>query len=348
MDKKYRLVLSAVHMVYRLVNTTYHLKELTLRMTRLLCQFIHASSAGIYLLDPTHKRVESVAVFNNQINVYLDKKKDLQKIPENILKVTKGMSIFEKYMIGLPLIAEDIVGAIIIQRKKHEPPFTDFDRDMLSVFAEQAVTAIKNLQLNDQQQNTIMSTIKFIGRLFERQGGVGLSHRPVYFKIIQLTAEKLNCNQEEIKNLEYASILHDAGLTTIPQVLLNKVGALTTQEIQMIHEHPQKSVELMKPVGFLKPLLPIIMHHHERYDGSGYPSGLRGKQIPLGARLMSIIDAFEAMIQGRPYRRAMEMEEIFDELRKNSGIQFDPVIVEVFLNLAQQKKFRKLLSLLKA
>ena len=97
---------------------------------------------------------------------------------------------------------------------------------------------------------------------------------------------------------------------------------------------------------FLKPVLPIILHHHEKYDGSGYPSGLKKEQIPLGARIIAGVDAFEAMVQGRPYRSSLSVDAALDELVKYSGTQFDPKVVNAFVSLASQKKFRKLLSLL--
>jgi HD-GYP domain-containing protein (c-di-GMP phosphodiesterase class II) len=93
--------------------------------------------------------------------------------------------------------------------------------------------------------------------------------------------------------------------------------------------------------------LPIILYHHEKYDGTGYPSGLKKEQIPLGARVMAVVDAFEAMIQGRPYRKILSISDALNELRKNSGTQFDPKVISAFAELSKQKKFRKYLSLIK-
>ena len=347
-SKRYRLVLSAVHMVYRLVNSTYNVKELCLRLTRLLCQFIHASSASIYLLDANKKNIILVAIFDNKINILLDKKKDLVAIGQKAKNVTQGLSIFEKHFIGLPLIADDNIGGIIIERKGHEPAFNDFDREMLSVFAEQTVTAVKNLQHYEQQQRTVLGSIKFIGKLLKKQRHTGSTHAPAYVKIVKYMAEKLNYNQEGIQSLEYASVLHDAGVVDVPYEILSKNSQLNAEEFNIIHSHPAKSVELIKPVEFLKPILPIILYHHEKYDGTGYPSGLKKEQIPLGARIMAVVDAFEAMVQQRPYRQAISIPEAVEELKKNSGTQFDPQIVRVFCELVNQKKFRNYLSLLKA
>jgi hypothetical protein len=344
--RKYRLILSAVHMVYRLVNSTFNVKELSLRLTRLLCQFIKASSASVYLLDPAKKTVAMIAIFDNKINILLDKKKDFIGLPKKELSVTKGMSIFEKHMIGLPLIADDNCGAIFIFRKGHEPAFTEFDREMLAVFAEQAVTAIRNLQLYEEQQKTMLGSIHFVGNMLLRHPYYSSMNRPAYFKIVRALAERLHVGQEGIRRLEYASILHDTGIIDIPFEILSKTSQLTPEEFKIIREIPSKSAALIKPVEFLRPILPIILYHREKYDGTGYPSGLKKEQIPLGARIVAIVDSFEAMVSDRPYRRKISMEAAIEEIVKNSGTQFDPKIVEIFIALSHEKKFRKLLSLI--
>jgi len=344
LGKRYRLVLSAVHMVYRLVNSTYNVRELTLRLTRLLCQFIKASSASVYLLDPSKKKVILVAIFNNQINILLDKRSELKSISDVEIRVTEGYPLVEKRLIGLPLIADDNIGAIFIQRKKSEAPFTDFDREMLSVFAEQSVTAIKKLQLHEEQQSTILGSIQFIDKLLVKKGLHSLAHAPAYFNIMKAIAEKMNLGQDAIDCLHYASMLHDAGAVDLPFEILSKTSQLTPEEFKIIRDLPSRSVELIKPVAFLRPVLPIILYHREKYDGTGYPSGLKKEQIPVGARIMAVVDAFEAMTRGRPYKRKLSLAEALDELIRNSGTQFDPKVIDCFKELYKQKKFRKFLS----
>ena len=346
--KKYKPILSAVHMVYRLVNSTYNVQELVLRLTRLLCQFIKASSSSVYILDPRTKKIALVALFDNKINILINKKKDLASISEVEKKIVKGYAVFEKHLIGVPLVADDNVGAIIIRRKKGEAAFTEFDKDMLSVMAEQSVTAIKNLQLYEEQQKIILSSIKFIGNLLERNGRTATSHAPVYFEIVKSLGEKLNIGQDGINSLYYASVLHDAGAIDVPYEILSKTSRLTSEEFKVIRTHPTRSVELIKPVSFLRPVLPIILYHHEKYDGTGYPSGLKKDQIPLGARIMAVVDAFEAMVRERPYKNRLSVKEAIIELKQNSGTQFDPQVVSAFVELYEQKKFRNYLSLIRS
>ncbi len=345
--KRYRLVLSAVHMVYRLVNSTYSVDELTLRLTRLLCQFIRASSAVVYILDASKRHIVMVASFDNQINVLLDKPSQLKDIPPEVVSVTRGASIFTATCIGLPLIADDYVGAIFVRRQKNETPFDEFDREMLGVFAEQAVTAVKNLQLLRDHEQVILGSIESIGNLLKKQSRLGLTHAPAYMEVVKLLGEQLKVSHEGMKQLEYASLLHDIGVIDVPYDVLAKRDQLTPEEFKLIRNHTAHSVALIKPVVFLKPVLPIILYHHERYDGTGYPSGLKKEQIPLGARIIALVDAFEAMVQGRPYRSAISVDEAIAEVTRHSGTQFDPKIVDAFLKIASQRKIRKLLSLLK-
>jgi HD-GYP domain-containing protein (c-di-GMP phosphodiesterase class II) len=332
-------------MVYRLVNSTYNVRELVLRLTRLLCQFINASSSTVHILDPETKKVVLIAIFDNKINILYDKKKDLARITPTEKRVSEGYIVFEKHLIGLPLVADDNIGAVFVKRKKNAPAFTDFDKEMLSVVAEQSVTAIKNLQLYEQQQHVILGSIAFIGKLIERQGGRASSaHTSVFFKIVKSLALKFKMTREEIDQLFYASVLRGAGMIDVPYEVLSKTSQLTPEEFAIIRNQPKRSAELIKPVAFLKPVLPIILYPHERYDGTGYPSGLKKDQIPLGARIMAVVGAFEAMVRERPYKKRLSVAEAIDELRRNSGTQFDPEVVKVFVELSKQKKFRNYLS----
>lgn len=347
--EKYKRVIAAVHMVYRLVNSTYSTKELLIRLTRIICQLIGASSSSVHVLDERTKKISLIAIFNGKINILYEKKVDLSRTTSEERRVLRGSTIVSERFIGLPLVSDENIGAVFMRRKPCEEPFEDFDREVLAVLSEQVVTAVKNLQMHELQQKVILDSIRSMGKFFEKQGPIEFyEHAPVYYKVAQRLAEKLGMNESKIVALEYASILHDAGSVDIPYEILAKRSHLTAKEFQVIREHPARSVELIKPVTFLKPVLPIILCHHERYDGKGYPCGLRGEEIPLGARVMAVIDAFEAMVAGRPYRKGLRINQAVQELRKNRGTQFDPNVVDAFCKLAKEIKFRKYLSMMGA
>ena len=133
--------------------------------------------------------------------------------------------------------------------------------------------------------------------------------------------------------------------TNLLWIILAKTSQLTPDEFKIIRNQPARSAELIRPVEFLRPVLPIILYHHENYDGSGYPSGLKREQIPIGARIMAVVDAFEAMTVERPYKRRLSVNEAIEEVKRNSATQFDPKVVNAFVGLSKQKKYRKFLSL---
>jgi HD-GYP domain-containing protein (c-di-GMP phosphodiesterase class II) len=144
-------------------------------------------------------------------------------------------------------------------------------------------------------------------------------------------AEKLELPEEECKSLRYAAFLHDVGKIGIHESILAKEGRLTEEEYRMMQTHPSMGAEIIKGVEFLKPVVPLVYHHQERYDGKGYPGGLSGEAIPLGARIVAVLDTFDAMTSDRPYRKAMGLDQAMIELRRCAGTQFDPRVVDAFI-----------------
>ncbi len=142
---------------------------------------------------------------------------------------------------------------------------------------------------------------------------------------------EMNCSESELEALEWGGLLHDIGKIGVPDAVLLKQDKLTREERIIMNQHPVKGEEIIRPVDRLKPELPIIRHHHEWYNGSGYPDHLLGEEIPKLARILSVADAFEAMTAARPYRmRPLTVQQAMAEVRKFSGIQFDPAVVEAF------------------
>jgi putative nucleotidyltransferase with HDIG domain len=151
-------------------------------------------------------------------------------------------------------------------------------------------------------------------------------------------ATSLGWSEERVETLEYGALLHDIGKIGIKDEILQKPGSLSLEEYQAIQEHPLIGVKIVEGVDFFKDKISMIRHHHEHFDGRGYPDGLRGEAIPLEARIIAVPDAFDAMASLRPHRKAMSLEDILLEMEKCRGIQFDPNILEIFL----KKKIFKL------
>jgi putative nucleotidyltransferase with HDIG domain len=151
-------------------------------------------------------------------------------------------------------------------------------------------------------------------------------------------ARRLGLSQAELTNLERGALLHDVGKIGISDNILLKPGALTPDERAVMNRHPELGYEMLKQVPFLADALPIVLYHQEMYDGSGYPRGLRGEEIPPGARVFAVADAFDAMTSTRPYRGPMSVEEAVSEIQRCSGTQFDPVVVKAFLGLFEDNQ----------
>jgi len=146
-------------------------------------------------------------------------------------------------------------------------------------------------------------------------------------------AKKMGWKEKKLNNLELASRIHDVGKIGVSDRILLKNGTLTIAEWAEMKMHPVRGAEMLTFSEYFKPVIPIVRHHHERWDGKGYPDGLKGEEIPLGARIMAVADAFDAMSSARPYRDPVDLKKIMDELKENAGTQFDPQIVEIWLGI---------------
>jgi len=151
-------------------------------------------------------------------------------------------------------------------------------------------------------------------------------------------AKALGLAKEEIEAISKAAILHDLGKLGIDEKLLNKRARLTKKEFDKIKRHPQIGIDIIRPIQALHDIIPFILYHHERWDGKGYPAGLKGEEIPMGARIISVADAYQALVSRRPYRKAYSKKEAMKIIGKESGTKFDPKIVETFLNILRKRK----------
>jgi putative nucleotidyltransferase with HDIG domain len=152
-------------------------------------------------------------------------------------------------------------------------------------------------------------------------------------------AAGLGLTELEIKRITIAGLLHDVGKIGVPDSILNKPSKLTDEEFEVIKQHPTLGKNILEHMSSIKDVLEYVEYHQERFDGKGYPEGLKGEEIPLGARIVSVADAFHAMTSSRPYRKTpLTLEQAIVELRENSGTQFDPIIVDVFVSMVEEWK----------
>ncbi|MDD5044451.1 MAG: response regulator [Candidatus Omnitrophica bacterium] len=186
-------------------------------------------------------------------------------------------------------------------------------------------------------QTTFVSTVKALAKALDARDHYTHSHSENVAKYAVLIAKEMQLSTKEIDEIKNACELHDLGKIGIHDYILSKPGELTPEEWEEVKLHSLKSAEILQPLDFLDEVIILIREHHERYDGAGYPDGLKGDAIKLGARIMSVADTYDAMTSKRPYReKAFSKEEAVEEIKRKSGSQFDPKVVEAFLRIADK------------
>lgn len=208
--------------------------------------------------------------------------------------------------------------------------------DAVSELGVLLTMAIENVRLYGWLAKSYVDTVKALVEAMEAKDPYTRGHSEKVARYAVEIGRKLGLDESGIQKLRWGGILHDIGKISIPDSILAKPGALDSAERQLVNSHPRESVQIAGSVQFLLNVLEALEHHHERYDGKGYPSGLSGRDIPLAARIMAVADAFDAMTSARPYREAMSVKKAMSELRKNSGTQFDPELVEIWESVVRE------------
>ncbi|WP_102401111.1 bifunctional diguanylate cyclase/phosphohydrolase [Haloimpatiens massiliensis] len=190
----------------------------------------------------------------------------------------------------------------------------------------------------EEEHIDLITSIKTLISIINAKDRYTYGHVERVVVYCKLMAESLNLSEKEKKILIYGAYMHDIGKINIPEEVINKRMPLTKAEWEMLKQHPQKGVDIIKPVESLKDTIPLILHHHERYDGTGYPKGLSGEDIPYLARVLTVVDSFDAMTSNRPYNTKKSYDEAIEELKKCSGTQFDPILAERFIEVIVSNK----------
>ena len=337
------IALSTVHTVHRLIGSTLDMNELLPRIARLSLQVIRANRCSIKLVDSTRKLLlPKVTIDLRETKAKLKKIRIGRWSPGKAVKF--GRPIRNGNHLATPLIDEDVIGVITLYDKIDGKPFTAFDQEIMATLAEQAVIAIKNAQLYKEQEKLTVGIIKSLATIVSTRAKGAYWPRDSFLKITTLIGQKFRLSSYELKTLEYAILLHDAGQLIVPDEVLRKPSKLTGREYKLVKEHPIIGAEILKPMKALKSIVPIILYHHENYNGTGYPKGLKKDQIPVSARIMALVSAFEAMITKRPYRTPKSINAAVEEIRKSSGTQFDPKVVQTFLEVMKRRDIRAMLA----
>ncbi len=244
----------------------------------------------------------------------------------------QGVTIRDTIILPLKL-QESFLGVIQVANKTGRDPYSPEDLDLLKILGSQIAFVIQNADLFRDLQKAYIDTLSVLTSSIDAKDSYTHGHSQRVTELSLGLGKLIPLAKEDLENLKIGGLLHDIGKIGIPEQILNKPGRLSDEEFNVIKSHPDLGVKILEKVEFLGKIVPMIKHHHERFDGRGYPNGLSGTSIPLPARIIAIADTFDAMTSHRPYRRAMEVKDALDEIRRCKGSQFDPDLADLFIDM---------------
>ncbi len=232
-----------------------------------------------------------------------------------------------------PIVKSGAAVGVLALFSREPRPYTRRERAFVQAICNQIGIALNRAQLVERIQEVSFESVRSLVEAIEIRDPYTCGHSVQVAELAVLTARKMGFNTEELKYIEYAGLLHDVGKIAVPEVVLQKTLKLTDEELEIIKKHPVLSAQVVEPILALRHIVDWVRHHHERWDGQGYPEGRRGTQIPLASRILAVCDTYSAMTSERPYRKALSDEDAVREMKRVSGTQLDPEVVAVFLTL---------------
>lgn len=280
------------------------------------------------------KKGESISgwvVLNNKLLVENDIGKSRWFSAQN-----KG-EYFVKTLLSIPLSTkEKVIGVLNLSNKKSGGLFTDEEVNFIKGLLTQASIALQNASLYEQLQESYLESISALAFALDARDAYTKQHSENVTKYAVAIAQEMNLKHFQIEQIRRAGLLHDIGKIGIRDGVLLKPIRLSEDEFNDIKMHSLKGEAIVNALPFLKEEAKLIRHHHEKYDGTGYPDGIKGIAIELGARILAVADSIDAMISDRVYRKALGAEKACEELKKQTGKQFDPEVINAFLRLAEK------------
>ncbi|MCJ7544078.1 MAG: HD domain-containing protein [Phycisphaerae bacterium] len=232
-------------------------------------------------------------------------------------------------------VRHDLLGSVLVGTSPGAQPMGRDDFLLTTFVTDIAATTVARFQDREALESTYVGTMASLMDIVEAKDSYTRGHTDRVVTLALGLARAAGIAEERLKDLRYAAALHDLGKLAVPETVLQKPGRLNSRERAIIMEHPLRADAILKHLRFLDAARLMIRSHHERFDGTGYPSGMAGEEIPLGARVLAIVDAYDAMTSNRPYRRAMTPEQALAEIRACAGTQFDPALASLFVEMMQ-------------
>jgi putative nucleotidyltransferase with HDIG domain len=260
----------------------------------------------------------------------------VERRPVRVDEVVRGSALLARSgdvgsEVAVPLfVGSDLWGALDVQEEA-PAAFEDADVRLLEAVADQLGAALRAATQYEGLERAYLATAEALGAALESKDAHTAEHARSLVRNAEAVGQRLGMSPEELRDLRYAAAFHDIGKVAVPERILNKPGPLTEAEKREVERHVEVGAEMLSEVEFLEGVLPLVRHCHEHWDGGGYPDGLAGERIPLGARVILVCDAHDAMTADRPYRRALPPDAAHAEIRYAAGRQFDSRVASVFL-----------------
>jgi len=255
---------------------------------------------------------------------------DVQSDPRFFRDADTKSKFVTRDMICVPVKTKDKIIGVLQTINKRSGSFNNEDMEILSALANQVAVAIENANLYEELRDTFHGTAQALAETIEKRDPYTGGHTKRVMNYSLAIGRMMRLSGSEAENLKLSAILHDIGKIGVRDSVLLKEGRLDSAELEAMNMHPKYGSEILGHVKQLKDVIPGMRGHHEKYDGTGYPDGLKADKIPLTARIIAVADTFDAMTTDRPYRKALTAEAAFEELKKFAGRQFDPSVVEAF------------------
>lgn len=245
--------------------------------------------------------------------------------------------------ISHPLMAKGKVMGILtlIRTEGHLSGFTIGQIHSLSIIASKAASAIENSKLYEELKESYLETLTALANAVEARDIYTRGHTERVWYMAELIAKQMGWEEGKLWEVKMGGILHDIGKIGVPDAILNKPEALTQEEFEIMKQHPDCGAKILEGISFLKPAIPYVLYHHERYDGKGYPNRLKGEQIPIQGRLIAVVDTFDAITSDRPYRKSKGFKLAIKEIKDCSGTQFDPQVAKILVEAWEHGRIDK-------
>ncbi|MFH1783550.1 MAG: HD-GYP domain-containing protein [bacterium] len=271
----------------------------------------------------------SLGYLKEEINLFPTEKEIIRKIARN-----GNFIVDEKNrgVISLPLfVANEVIGFLHVTADNGKNEFTKEELKLLALLGSHIAPSLGMLQIKERSQNAYIEMIETLARAIDAKDPYTKGHSDRVSRYASDISRQMGLCKNEISEIRHMALLHDIGKIGVKEGILTKQGRLSFAEFDAVKMHPLIGERIISPVKLFKNSVHILLYHHEHFDGTGYLEGLKGSDIPLGARILAVADSYDAMVSERPYRSAIDKDIALGELEKESGQQFDPDVVKAFL-----------------